>query len=236
MRTFLPSIGSGYCSSLRRNPSRASSKDAPDWKARKRALLIAINYSNIPEPYRLRGPQQEVVDVRNLLITQYQYLPEDITVLTDKEGVSKTHYPSKENILNALRHFYDNQEPGDQYLFYFAGHSFLNEVDKYEEDYFDAYILPSVDPASETFERLATASLQGRGLREIVHRSTDFFDVKSAIPDDVLEQFLVRPLHTTSRLTIYLIFGVIDSMAGKVVASQEGSLLFTTLNTVLCSP
>ncbi|KAG6875147.1 hypothetical protein C0992_004980, partial [Termitomyces sp. T32_za158] len=84
----------------------------------KRALLIAINYTNLPEECRLKGPQREVEDFKDLLVNQYQYKPELITILTDKAEPSEANYPSREIILKHLRKFYEGQNPGDHYVFY----------------------------------------------------------------------------------------------------------------------
>ncbi|KAG5726240.1 hypothetical protein E4T56_gene20519 [Termitomyces sp. T112] len=169
---------------------------------RKRALLIAINYTNLPDRYRLRSPQQEVEELRDLLIEQDKYQLESITILTDKEGTPETHYPSKENILKYLRTFYDDQQPGDHYLFYFAGHSFQHETDdQKEEDRMDEFILPSVNADSETFRKLNEASEKGRSFCEITRQSNDFIDKEAGIIDDVLEEYLVKRLDCMSNLT-----------------------------------
>ncbi|KAG6888709.1 hypothetical protein C0995_006502 [Termitomyces sp. Mi166 len=188
------------CSVTAQTPSRASSPRTPV----KRALLIAINYENLPWKYRLNGPQQEVEELKKLLVEQYQYHPDRITVLTDKVGILDPNYPWKQNIVNALEHFYDEQQPGDEYIFYFAGHSFQRETeDKEEEDGMNEYILPSVDPSSETYQNLKQASHNNKPFREVACRDAEL-EKDDGIIDD-----------------IYRIIAVTEFTTGKVSSDEQ---------------
>ncbi|KAH0584716.1 hypothetical protein H2248_010242 [Termitomyces sp. 'cryptogamus'] len=194
MRRSFPPIKSSIFSPLvkaaekfrsRGSERQVLSEVVPPKEPTRRALLVAINYPNLPHLDRLEGPQRDVEKLRDILINRYQYQQELITILTDKEGISATYYPTRENVLKHLRHFYDGQTPGDQYLFYFAGHSFQYDTeDKREEDRKDEFLLPSID--RETFEKL----------KEDTEKYKDY-----GIVDDVLAEYLVKPLNDTSRLT-----------------------------------
>ncbi|KAG6855506.1 hypothetical protein H0H87_001884, partial [Tephrocybe sp. NHM501043] len=113
----------------------------PPREATKRALIIAINYENLPNQYQLKGPQKEAGEFRDLLEHYYNYLPESITVLTDEAGTPSERFASKSNIVSpalvpahdtcitnnsspaalqikALKIFYDEQMAGNEYLIY----------------------------------------------------------------------------------------------------------------------
>ncbi|KAG6906611.1 hypothetical protein DXG01_012948 [Tephrocybe rancida] len=152
-----------------------------------RALLIGINYENLPPIYRLQGPQQEAVELGNLLIEKYDYTREFMVVLTDNVEATSDQFSSKENIMKALRTFYDDQVEGDQFFFYFGGHAFQDDTkDEKEEDKKDEFLLPSINPDTQinTFKKLWDASKDGKTMKEIV-RGHDVFVEEDSIVDDL---------------------------------------------------
>ncbi|KAF8069273.1 peptidase C14, caspase domain-containing protein [Lyophyllum atratum] len=113
---------------------------------KKKALLIAISYIRAPSGHdRLAGPQQDVKRLRSLLISQYEYEESAIVVMTDAEDPSSSLYPISDNIMREVKSFLQDQQPGDQYFFYFAGHSAQlpgETEDEGEEDGRDEIIVP----------------------------------------------------------------------------------------------
>ncbi len=83
---------------------------------KRRALLIGINY--IGSDCELRGCINDVDRIRNLLIKEYEYKPEDILVLTDLTPIK----PTRDNIIKSFTDFLKGNEKGDQLCFYYSGH------------------------------------------------------------------------------------------------------------------
>ncbi|RDB17417.1 Metacaspase-1 [Hypsizygus marmoreus] len=111
--------------------------------SRKKALLIGVGYSDRPGFPQLRGTHQDVRRLKRLLERQYHFC--DITVMTDEDHVSNDLQPTHANIIRQLANFYEGQQPGDQFLFYFAGHGMQIEAveDVLEEDFKDESIISS---------------------------------------------------------------------------------------------
>lgn len=84
------------------------------FKTKKSALLIGINYTNTP--YELYGCINDTKNVKNLLQTKYGYT--DIKMLNDET----TEKPTRQNILNGLQTLLTNAEPGDTVFFMYSGH------------------------------------------------------------------------------------------------------------------
>ncbi|KAF8069272.1 caspase domain-containing protein [Lyophyllum atratum] len=146
---------------------------------RKKALLIAINYTYALDPqHRLKGPQKEVQRFKALLLKRYGYSESAIMVMTDAPGTAAHLIPTMENILREVKALLEHQEPGDHYLFYFAGHSFQQETeDKDELDGKNELIMP-LDAFPSDAE----------------------VDDTKAIVDNELKEHLVERLHAKSRL------------------------------------
>lgn len=86
---------------------------------RKRALLIGINY--IGTDAELRGCINDVHNIRNFLIKNFNWPKEAFRCLTDDSGDS-TLQPTKENIINAMRWLVSDSEAGDSLFFHYSGH------------------------------------------------------------------------------------------------------------------
>ncbi|KZT37038.1 hypothetical protein SISSUDRAFT_1049068 [Sistotremastrum suecicum HHB10207 ss-3] len=121
---------------------------------KRRAVIVSIRYSGLErdlhEPdgstytwkLSLGGNYETARALRDLLKTPvYGYLEEDITLLLDDgEHLS----PTADNILASMVKLVDGAEPGDRFVFYFAGHGWQRLVvdDPDEEDGLDELILP----------------------------------------------------------------------------------------------
>ncbi|PON55908.1 Caspase-like domain containing protein [Parasponia andersonii] len=124
-------------SSLNTKPSPAEMLSARRWN--KRALLCGVTYKR---KYTLKGTVNDVKDMRELLIKQYNYPPHCIRVLTEFEPEKEFH-PTKKNIENSLKWLVEGCQFGDSLVFYFSGHGLRQPDFKNDEvDGFDETICP----------------------------------------------------------------------------------------------
>ncbi|KAI0819956.1 peptidase C14 [Trametes gibbosa] len=126
----------------------------------KRALLIGLQYSTtlaeVDPVWELRGAHEDPKTLRQLLIDVYDYKEEDITVLVDEPEVNQRAWPTRKNILSAMRELVKGAQPGDCFVFSFSGHgSQVTNEDGTEEDGLDETLIPVdaiLDPETNTFE------------------------------------------------------------------------------------
>ena len=84
----------------------------------KKACLVGINYQGTSA--ELRGCVNDVYILRDLLVSQYKYKPEDIVILTDQIA-------TKQNILLAFTSLVQQAKSGDSICFSFSGHGFYTK-------------------------------------------------------------------------------------------------------------
>lgn len=101
----------------------------------KKALLIGINYVNTP--YALSGCVDDTNRMKDLL-TQHGF--NQFKILTDYTTIK----PTKQNILNGLKHMIADAQAGDIIFFYFSGHgSYTYDRNGDETDGKDEMIISS---------------------------------------------------------------------------------------------
>ena len=95
---------------------------------KKRALLIGINYINIPE-YRLLGCIDDICYMRNMLIDAYGYYKSNIKMLRD-DTENPALMPTYENIIRELNDIASSDS--DEIWIQYSGHGtqFQNKTDK----------------------------------------------------------------------------------------------------------
>ncbi|KAH8814563.1 caspase domain-containing protein [Flagelloscypha sp. PMI_526] len=106
----------------------------------KKALLIAICSTTHEENFpTLNGPKEDIERFRTLLLNQYGYDPENITVMSDQDPECPERLqPTKVNIMRELKSFTADVRPGDEFVFQYAGHSHQRDnLDNTEEDGMD---------------------------------------------------------------------------------------------------
>lgn len=96
-------------------------------KSNKKALLVGINY--LGTNAELRGCVNDVMDLKNVLTTQYDYSNSNIVTLTD-------HKATKQNIMTQLTNLLKNGKSGDTLFFSFSGHGYFTH-DIYKKDEID---------------------------------------------------------------------------------------------------
>lgn len=102
---------------------------------RQKALLIGCTrYDSLPSRRHLRGPANDVVLLRKLLIEQFGFRPEDITVLADQEHINTAldaqqigdaitcDLPTDENIERAYETLAAQASSGDTVFILMSGH------------------------------------------------------------------------------------------------------------------
>ena len=95
---------------------------------KKRALLIGINYFNMPE-YRLLGCIDDICNARNMLIDAYGYNKSNIIMLRD-DTENPGLMPTYENIMRELNDIVSTNS--DEIWIQYSGHGtqFQNKTDK----------------------------------------------------------------------------------------------------------
>ncbi len=112
-------------------PTGATATAAPGIK---RALLIGINnYKAVPH---LMGSLNDVAAMRQILVTRWGFLPENVVVLTDEAA-------TRAAILSALRQMVSESGPNDMVVFHYSGHgSQVQDLNGDEEDGLDETLVP----------------------------------------------------------------------------------------------
>lgn len=106
----------------------------------KRALLIGINY--IGTANQLRGCINDVTNMRNMLITHYHYLPENIVVLRD-DSLDSRFKPTRANILMSLRQIISTSSQSSEIWVHYSGHgSSIRDTNGDEASSMDSVIIP----------------------------------------------------------------------------------------------
>ncbi|KAH8828937.1 caspase domain-containing protein [Flagelloscypha sp. PMI_526] len=116
---------------------------------RKTVLLVGIS-KTLPQdrsregkPFKpLNGPRQDVSNMKTLLLDKYHVHKDNITVMVDEDDIDPSLLPTRENILREIGKLTKNCQPGDEFIFYYAGHSDQRKnEDNTEEDGLDELIV-----------------------------------------------------------------------------------------------
>ncbi|KAI4299101.1 hypothetical protein L6164_032592 [Bauhinia variegata] len=107
-------------------------------RCNKRAVLCGVTYRS--RKLRLKGPTNDVNNMKELLKKVFEFPEESILVLTEQENDIQ---PTKKNILESLHWLVKDCQPGDSLVFYFSGHG-LQQPDSNEDesDGFDESLCP----------------------------------------------------------------------------------------------
>ncbi|KAI4348539.1 hypothetical protein L6164_009251 [Bauhinia variegata] len=87
---------------------------------KRHALLVGCNYPNTPN--ELHGCINDVLAMRDVLVTRFAFEETNIQLLTDQEGTDESAMPTGANIRNALARMVDKAEAGDVLYFHYSGH------------------------------------------------------------------------------------------------------------------
>ncbi|KAI0047625.1 hypothetical protein FA95DRAFT_1605948 [Auriscalpium vulgare] len=97
--------------------------EAAEALPKRRALVIGVQSTTLPEFQDLKGPFDDVDQYFDLLVGTYGYRMEDIVVMKDDAGVPPQYWPTHANLLRELRNLVRDAAPGDQFVLTFSGHS-----------------------------------------------------------------------------------------------------------------
>ncbi|PKY46017.1 hypothetical protein RhiirA4_401948 [Rhizophagus irregularis] len=137
---------------------------------RKRAVLIGINYYH--SEYQLRGCINDVNNIKKFLTGHYGFEESNMKILTD-EQLDPELFPTRENIIKAIKWLVHDPQENDSYFFHYSGHGGqVKDEAGDEEDGYDETIMP-VD-----------------------------FMTNGQIIDDELHALMVAPLPKGVRLTV----------------------------------
>ncbi|TFK85483.1 hypothetical protein K466DRAFT_601123 [Polyporus arcularius HHB13444] len=135
----------------------------------KLALLIGIDYVDAPvnsDYPPLRRARSDTKDFRDLLISKYDYLPENVVMMLDEVGIGPNLWPSRANILYQIRRLVSGAQEGSRFVFFFSGHSGQVEDTTHEEDDgFDEFMVP-VDHAQRPGYKTKHKMILDNRLRE----------------------------------------------------------------------
>ncbi|ODV61093.1 uncharacterized protein ASCRUDRAFT_80852 [Ascoidea rubescens DSM 1968] len=138
-------------------------------EGKRKALLIGINYYNTK--FKLNGCINDVKNLQNFLL-KHGYKKDDMVILTDDNDPSSRSFPSRRNIIDAMKWLVSDSKENDSLFFHFSGHgSQIEDQDGDELDGFDETICPYD------------------------------FESNGQISDDELHEIMVRPLPEGCRLT-----------------------------------
>ncbi|RKP12029.1 peptidase C14, caspase domain-containing protein [Piptocephalis cylindrospora] len=122
------------------NPPPQGNFQVSNCQGRKRALLIGINY--IGQKGELRGCINDVRNLRNFLVSRYNFRECDMVVLTD-DAQDRQHLPTRANIISAMHWLVNNCRVNDTYFFHYSGHGGqVEDKDGDEDDGYDETIFP----------------------------------------------------------------------------------------------
>jgi len=114
----------------------------PRVSGRKKALLIGCNYPGTDA--QLNGCINDVQRWSGLLTQLYGFQRQDMVQLTDMGHGDYMYFPTRNNILNAIRWLVDGAQPGDVLFFQFSGHGAQRESDDDSEvDGMDELLIPT---------------------------------------------------------------------------------------------
>ncbi|KAK7368810.1 hypothetical protein VNO80_10840 [Phaseolus coccineus] len=99
----------------------------------KRAVLCGVSYRR---KFRLRGIINDIRNMKELLIKNFDFPNECIRILTEHEQNANL-IPTKHNIMESLRWLVKDCEPGDSLVFYFSGHG--SQQPDFKEDEIDGF-------------------------------------------------------------------------------------------------
>lgn len=114
---------------------------------KRKALLIGINYG-----LQLRYPQRDTKEMCALLKEKFEFLDEDIIILTDDAEAGPSLQPTRDNIMREVGQFIIPGQDNTDYVLFYSGHSDqhddLDGDKSVEEDGKKEYIIP-VDPKKD---------------------------------------------------------------------------------------
>jgi len=87
----------------------------------KKALLIGINYDE-SDNRLLEGPRNDIALAKEILMKNYDFKEEDITIMHEKQNNSELK-PTRKNLIREMEAFFSSGKKDDILLFHYSGHA-----------------------------------------------------------------------------------------------------------------
>ena len=106
---------------------------------KKAAILIGINYKE--SEYQLDGCENDIINLKKILISKYDYKEEDIIMLSESFSIK----PTRDNILEQMQNIVDKSNNGyTSVCFHYSGHgTYITDLNNDELDNYDECIVTS---------------------------------------------------------------------------------------------
>ena len=175
----------------------------------KKALLVGINYEGTSS--ELKGCVNDVYDLRDMLVSKYEYKSENIQLLINTKATRK-------NILEAFITLLQSAKKGDHICFTFSGHGYYT-ADMYDKDEADGYdeLIVTADHQTivdDEFKRLIQTHL-----KEDVTLFSLFDNCHSGTIYDLRYQYLDSSIPTKESMSIQSNPNVLDTRGQVIMLS-----------------
>jgi hypothetical protein len=158
------------------------------YTSNKKALLIGCNY--VGTDNELYGCINDVNFIKSKLEDQYNFIQEDITIMTDESANS--FYPTKTNILTAFINLLSSSKSGDTLFVLFSGHgSRTIDISGDEKSGLDDMIMP-LDLNGITDDELKNC------IQTYLHKDATLFALFDACFSETMLDLKYRYLDTTN--------------------------------------
>uniref|UniRef100_A0A6C0JUG6 Peptidase C14 caspase domain-containing protein n=1 Tax=viral metagenome TaxID=1070528 RepID=A0A6C0JUG6_9ZZZZ len=172
----------------------------------KKALLVGINYEGTSS--ELKGCVNDVYDLRNMLVSKYEYKQDNIQLLINTKATRK-------NILDAFIALLQSANEGDHICFTFSGHGYYT-ADMYEKDEMDGYDEMIVTADNQTIVDDTFKQLIQTHLKEKVTLFSLFDNCHSGTIYDLRYQYLDSSIQTNESMSVHSNPNVLDT-SGQVI-------------------
>ncbi|EMD32240.1 hypothetical protein CERSUDRAFT_99634 [Gelatoporia subvermispora B] len=191
----------------------------------KKALVIGIGYTQSTDEGgtsddRLLGPHKDARKFVKLLIDKYSYDEANIVLMLDHDGIDDMLIPTKTNIIAQMRKLVTGARDGDQFVFFFSGHSMeITETATLENQGFD-------DVVPGLVNRVARRGLMASSSLSL---GSETNDSDCVVTDVLLRKILVGGIPPSARLV-----SVFDCCrSGTMLATRRTAIINLTSHTDL---
>jgi hypothetical protein len=221
----------------------------------KRALLVGINnYKAVPH---LMGSLNDVAAMRQILITRWEFAPENVVTLTDEAA-------TRAGILRALRQLVSESGPDDTVVFHYSGHgSQVKDLNGDEDDGLDETLVPYDgrtqgvpdivdDELDAIFAKLRTSSAliildschSGTGTRGVEFRARgiepdmrlDEYQDPAVRPSEAGRTRAVIPRMTARELVMSAVASDQEALDGPIEGEYHGIFTYALSRSLAVSP
>ena len=108
-----------------------------------KAILAGINYRQSDKNMQLNGCVNDALNMRSMLLKQYNFREQDIILLVDEEHEASNGFPTKDAILSSLKDAVSKSRSLESIWFHYSGHgASMKDTSGDEIDGKDEYLIP----------------------------------------------------------------------------------------------